>query len=130
MTTVTTIIKLVLELVIIFVLPVLAGMVKYYGRKYAEILLSKIKDEDAKKALTEAFQIVEDSVRYVKQTYVDELKKQGKFDKEAQIIAVTKAKNQALDLMSESVRNALADRYEDVDAFLTVLIESLVSKIK
>ena len=60
------------------------------------------------------------------QTYVDSLKKQGKFDEEAQKTAFNTAKNTALLLLTQDMRNAITTVYGDFDTWLAKTIEQLV----
>lgn len=70
------------------------------------------------------------AVDYVNQTFVDALKAAGNFDKEAQAIALEKAKNAALETMAAGTRKWLEKSYTDLDAWLTVQIESAVKSAK
>ena len=99
------------------------------GRLIA-FLNSKVKDENSKLILTTTTDIVSNAVRSVFQTYVESLKASGNFDKEAQIIALTKAKDIALEQMTEEVKQFIAKNYGSVDAWLTTTIESTINLIK
>ena len=70
------------------------------------------------------------AVDYVNQTFVDSLKDSGCFDKEAQTIALQRAKDAALETMEAGTRKWLEKSYTDLDAWLTVQIESAVKTAK
>ena len=70
------------------------------------------------------------AVDYVNQTFVDALKEAGNFDKEAQAIALQKAKDAALETMAAGTRKWLEKSYTDIDNWLTVQIESAVKSAK
>ena len=93
-------------------------------------LNSKIKDTNARILLTTATDIVINAVRSVFQTYVDSLKASGNFDAQAQTQALTKAKDIALEQMTDEVKNFIAKNYGSVDAWLTTTIESTINLIK
>lgn len=70
------------------------------------------------------------AVDYVNQTFVDSLKESGCFDKEAQELALQKAKDAALETMEAGTRKWLEKSYIDLDNWLTVQIESAVKSAK
>lgn len=70
------------------------------------------------------------AVDYVNQTFVGALKEAGNFDKEAQAIALQKAKDAALETMAIATRKWLEKSYTDLDNWLTVQIESAVKSGK
>ena len=69
---------------------------------------------------------IADAVACVSQTYVDELKELGKFDEEAQKIAVTKALAACMASLSESAKDFITNNYGDISAYLTRRIEAQV----
>ena len=76
--------------------------------------------------LSEIADAVADAVACVSQTYVDELKELGKFDEEAQKIAVTKALAACMASLSESAKDFITNNYGDIAAYLTRRIEAQV----
>ena len=64
------------------------------------------------------------------QTYVDALKAQGKFDKEAQLTALQKAKDTATALITDEAKRVIAEAYGDFDKWLASTIETLVREDK
>lgn len=70
------------------------------------------------------------AVKTVFQTYVDALKKEGKFDKESQILALTKAKDIALSQMTEDVKEFIQTNYGELDLWLTIQIEATINTLK
>lgn len=124
------ILSLLLKAIITIAIPVLTAIGTTLAGRYVEIKTEEIKDARIREALREGAKIIFDSVNCVNQTYVDELKKQNKFDKEAQAIALTKAKNMAMDLMNAEIKKVLAIQYDDVDKYITTLIESYIAQQK
>ncbi len=124
------IIALILKAIITIAVPVLTTIGTTIAGRYVELKTEEIKDARIREALRQVAEIIFDSVNCVNQTYVDELKAQDKFDKEAQAIALTKAKNMAMDLMNAEIKKVLAIQYDDVDKYITTLIESYIAQQK
>ena len=74
--------------------------------------------------------LVVDCVLATKQTYVDELKKTGKFDLEAQLAAFEKTKNAVLDILSDDTKALLNSVVGDLGIYITQLIEAAVNSTK
>lgn len=74
--------------------------------------------------------LVVDCVLATKQTYVDELKKAGKFDREAQLAAFEKTKNAVLDILSDDTKVLLNSVVGDLSIYITQLIEAAVNSTK
>ncbi len=70
------------------------------------------------------------AVEYVNQTFVDALKASGSFDKQAQAHALEKAKDAALNLLTESTYNWLEKSVVNLDEWMTVQIEAAVRSAK
>ena len=119
-----------LNILSVVVTAVILPLISYAGTRLISYLNSKIKDENARIHLTTATDIVVNAVRSVFQTYVDSLKASGNFDKEAQLTALTKAKDIALEQMTDEVKNFITKNYGSVDAWLTTNIEYTINLIK
>lgn len=89
-----------------------------------------IQDEKAKDYLNSALAAISNAVVSVNQTYVDSLKKAGKFDKAAQKEAKEKAIEVAKKLITENAREAIKQIYGDFDQYLDTTIEALVRENK
>lgn len=122
--------EVLLNILSVVVTAVILPLISYAGTRLISYLNSKIKDENARIHLTTATDIVVNAVRSVFQTYVDSLKASGNFDKEAQLTALTKAKDIALEQMTDEVKNFITKNYGSVDAWLTTNIESTINLIK
>ena len=121
---------ILLNILSVVVTSIILPLITYAGARLIAFLNSKIKDENSKLLLTTATDIVVNAVRSVFQTYVESLKASGNFDKESQIIALTKAKDIALEQMTDEVKQFIAKNYGSVDAWLTTTIESTINLIK
>ena len=71
---------------------VVITLITWGGTELIKLIKAKTKNEKATEYLTLAVNIVTNAVKVVFQTYVDGLKKAGKYDKEAQLAAFVQAK--------------------------------------
>lgn len=109
--------------VIGIVLTGLGALITYLINKY-------VKDNTAKNILNSLLQLVKNSVLEIQQTYVDSLKKQGKFDIVAQKIALDKCYDTITINMPKNIENWLRENYSDVEGFIKGLIESQIGLLK
>lgn len=121
---------ILLNILSVVVTSIVLPLITYAGARLIAFLNTKIKDENAKKLLTTATDIVINAVRSVFQTYVESLKNSGNFNAEAQVIALNKAKDIALEQMTDEVKEFINKNYGSVDAWLTTTIESTINLIK
>lgn len=77
-----------------------------------------------------AQEVITKAVITVSQTYVDSLKKSGKFDKEAQVKAKKYATEIAKNLISTEGEKAIKTIYKDYDNYVDSVIESTCKKLK
>lgn len=97
--------------------------------KQEEIKLHS-KNELANKYIDMVTQTVTNCVIATNQTYVDNLKNQDIFDKEAQKEAFNKTLNTVLAILSDDVVSYLDEFTGDAEQYLTTLIEAEVAKQK
>ena len=94
-------------LMTLVVLPLLVGVSGFavaWLRKKTQEITENIGNATAKKYIDMASEAVAKAVQTTFQTYVDTLKAQGKFDKEAQIAALQKSKDTAVDLITDEAK--------------------------
>ena len=103
--------EILLNILSVVVTSIILPLLTYAGTRLIAYLNSKIKDENYRIQLTTATDIVVNAVRSVFQTYVDSLKVSGNFDKEAQLIALNKAKDIALEQMTDDVKNFISKNH-------------------
>ena len=113
-------------IVTVIILP----LITLLGSKLIKWISKKIDDENLEKNLIKATNIVLDAVKYVLQTYVDNLKKEGKFTKDAQLIAFNKAKEIVLSQFNEEIKNYIKDNFGDIDSWIDVQIEASINNLK
>lgn len=109
-------------------------VITMYIVKFLKTIFSKVKVETdqtiVKNTIDEALEIVLKVVASTSQTYVDSLKAEGKFDKEAQLLAFNNTKDTIKSLLSDEAKNLIATLYDDIDTWLTIQIESAVREQK
>ena len=99
-------------------------------RKQTLKIEEKIKDEKIKGMLSTAESVVSQVVATVSQTYVDALKKNGKFGKDEQEKAFEMSKNKINKLLTIDVIQALQENYGNIDEWIVTKIEETISKSK
>ena len=118
------------ELCIIPLLAVLTGYAVQFIRVKTVELKGKTKNETAKKYADMVSQTIEDCVIATNQTYVESLKAQNAFDKEAQKIAFNKTLNAVMAILSEDAKAYIRETSGDLTFYLTQQIEIKVNKTK
>jgi lysyl-tRNA synthetase class I len=110
--------------------PVCAAFLVQFLRRKSKEAAAQTNSLTTKELLAEVTEAVTTAVTYTSQTYVDALKKNGIFDKDAQLEALQKSKNKTLSLLSASAKSILAEIYGDLDAYLETRIEAEVKNQK
>ena len=96
--------EMLLNIISVVVSAIVLPLISIGGTQLIKLINSKIKNQEASKLLSDATSIVLNAVRTVTQTYVDTLKANGSFNKDAQLVALNKAKDIALSQMSTDVK--------------------------
>ena len=91
---------------------------------------SVVESEHIREVISQVVTIVCDVVAATTQTYVDELKKNGEFTKEAAAEAFKRSKETALQLLTEEAKEIIAKVYGNLDIYLDTLIEATVKSQK
>ena len=111
-------------------IPVCAAYLIQYLRRKSEQIIAQTDNMTIKAFLTETTDAVSTAVTYTSQTFVDALKKEGKFDKDKQQEALEKSLDKAISLLSEPAKKALEDIYGNLEEYLTSKIEAEVRSQK
>lgn len=123
----TPTLALIFEICIIPLLGVLTTfLVALIRNKIAEIN-NKTNNETAEKYLTMLSETVISCVIATNQTYVESLKKQNKFDLEAQKKAFELTKNAVLEILSHEAVDYLNAIIGDLNTYIDKLIEATVN---
>ena len=124
------IMNLIETVVIVPIIIVVSSFVITLIRQQTIKLQEKVRDEKIKKLLEKAEDIVSQAVISVSQTYVDGLKKDGVFDKEAQQIAFDKSKQIVNSLFTVDTMQAIQDNYGSIEKWIETKIEETVNQNK
>ena len=122
--------EIIINIISVVVTSIVLPLISIAGAKLIQFINSKIKNNKAADLLTTATTIVINAVRSVFQTYVEALKKEGSFNKDAQIIALNKAKDIALTQMTDEVKEYLVATYGSLDSWLDTNIEATINILK
>jgi len=91
---------------------------------------SKLQNEQLEKYIEAANEAISLAVISTSQTYVDSIKKAGKFDETAQTEAKNMALTKAKELITEEAKEAIETIYSDFDEYLDNAIETVVRENK
>ena len=117
----------------ICIIPLLGILTKYliaYITVKKNEICANTDNELAKKYLDMLSNTIGQCVIATNQTYVEALKKEGKFDLEAQKIAFNKTKDAVLEILDEEAKNYLNSLIGDLDLYINQQIEASVNMYK
>ena len=108
----------------------LVGVLTFYLVQYIKAkgneIASNVDSELASKYIVMLTTTITDCVVATNQTYVEALKKEGKFDKEAQNKAFQMTYNAVMDILTEDAKEYLNNFYGDLSLYLSKRIEAEV----
>ena len=125
-----TILYKIFEVCVIPLLGVLTVYIVKFIQKKTQELNSKNENELMNKYLTMLSNTIIDCVIATNQTYVESLKKQGKFDLEAQKVAFEMTYNAVINVLSNDAKTYLSNIYGDLNKYITNMIEAEENKNK
>lgn len=123
-------IQQLMYLVITGILPFVTVYFANYVKSIIQKNSEKAENEQLQSLISYAGESISVAVMTVSQTYVDAMKKQGKFDAEAQAIAKQMAIDKAKELISKEMKSAIETVYTNFDAYLDNYIETIVRESK
>lgn len=122
--------SLLYQIIEVCVIPLLgiltAYIVKYINAKSEEIQI-QIDNDLADKYVNMLAETITACVIATNQTYVESLKKQGKFDAEAQKEAFNQTYNAIMAVLTNEAKLYLTNIYGDLAAYITARIEAEVN---
>lgn len=122
--------KDILYIVITAAVPLLTTYIcKFLYEKWTEGK-ANIKNDKISNTLDHVVSMVLNCVETTNQTFVDELKKNGEFTKEAAAEAFLMSKTMAIQMLSEDAAEIIVEVYGDIDVYLDTLIETTVKNLK
>ena len=120
----------ILEVCLIPLLGVLTGyLIKWLNAKSKELQI-KAKNDLADKYIQMVTDTITDCVIATNQTYVENLKKEGNFDIEAQKIALNKTCDAVLEILSDDAKEYLAAAFGDLNIYIINKVEATVKSQK
>lgn len=123
----STVWNLIFELIIIPLAGILVGFLVKYLKIKSDDICAKIENDNLQKYLNMLNNTISQCVIATNQTYVEALKKEGKFDLEAQKIAFDKTKTSILQLLSQEAKVYLTTAIGDLDSYINNIIEAEVN---
>ena len=120
----------IFELCIVPLLGILTMYLVQFIRMKSQEITDKTENELADKYIQMLTDTITACVIATNQTYVDALKKQGKFDREAQKYAFDLTFNAVMAVLSDEAKHYLASVYGDLTAYITTRIEAEVNVSK
>lgn len=116
--------------VVSIVVPIIAGLLAWGISVLKKLVNEKIDNATLREILNDGLTVIENSVKYTYQTYVEGMKDKDIFDEAAQKQALQMAKDKALSMLSEGFINMIKDMYGDVNNWLETNIESTIYTLK
>lgn len=120
----------IFELCVIPLLGVLTMYLVQFIRNKSQEITDKTDSELADKYIRMLTDTITTCVIATNQTYVESLKKQGKFDAEAQKEAFKLTYNAVMAVLTDEAKHYLAAIYGDLTAYITTRIEAEVNVSK
>lgn len=108
----------------------IAALISYLSERLIVLINQKIQNQKASKALSEAVELVVNAVKATQQEYVDELKKAGTFDTDAQKIALEMAIKKVRANMSVETKKYLTANADDLNEWIADMIHSVIYDMK
>lgn len=128
-----TVILMIREIIEVCLIPLLGVLVTYlvkYINTKSQELEASTDNELAKKYISLLSSTITNCVIATNQTYVETLKKQGKFDAEAQKEAFNMTLNAVMALLTDEAKQYLSEIYGDLNTYITNQIEATVNQNK
>jgi hypothetical protein len=105
-------------------------LITFLGIKLTQWLNTKIKGEKEKNLLTKITEIITNNVASTFQTFVESLKKENKFDLNAQAQALRKTKESIFNELSDEAIQYIDNNFGDFNEWITTQIEATIYKMK
>lgn len=109
---------------------ILTGLASWLTTFLVSLINTKIKDAKMAKWLCQITEIILNSVKTVTQTFVDTLKKDGKFDKESQEEAMKRCLELIQSQLTDDAKKFIQDNFGDIKTWLKAQIESIIYSLK
>lgn len=112
------------------ILGIIGVLLTSLGTLITFLINKYVKNDQLKRLMGTLNEVVKNAVSETYQTYVEALKKDGMFSKEAQKIALEKALMIIKDNLPKDVMDWVKENYSDIDTFLKSQIEAVIGLLK
>lgn len=109
---------------------IITGLASWAVATFTTWINSKMKDKKMAQMLSDIFSIITDVVMEIFQTYVEALKKTGKFDEAAQEMAKERALQKIMARLSDTMKEYIAEHYGDIKIWVSEQIEVAIYQLK
>ena len=106
------------------------ALLTWLGERIIVLINSKIKNDKIARYLSNATLVVTDAVKATQQEIVDTLKKEGKFDREAQSRALETAKSKIRLNLTEQTKAFIEENYGNFEMWMETAIHATLFNIK
>lgn len=120
----------IFEVCIIPLLSVLTAFAVQYLRAKSKEIIAGLDNDTAQEYIEMITNTVTNCVIATNQTYVETLKKQNKFDADAQKVAFEKTLNAVIAILGDDAKDYIVKTTGDLNTYLTNLIEAKVNENK
>lgn len=109
---------------------IVTGLVTWATVTFTTWLNKKIKDKDLARWSTQLFNIIMSAVQSIQQTFVDTMKKAGKFDEAAAKEAKEKCMAIIMSELTPELKKYIEDNFGDMKEYLMNQIEAMIYQLK
>lgn len=114
--------------VLVIVIDALVGVAVSVGIPMLfSLLKARVNNVKAQKYIDRATEYMSSAVAMTNQVFVDQLKKDGKFDAEAQAAAFQMAMNSWLEMLSDEMKDIIVEEVGNFEAWAEAMLEARVS---
>ena len=108
----------------------ITGLVSWLTTVVVSWLNSKIKDKKIAQFASDLWLIFTSAVNTIQQTYVDYMKKEGKFTEERQKEAFDRAVSIVKTQLTPELKNYITEHFGDIEEYIKTQIESIIYQNK
>lgn len=109
---------------------IITGLATWLSTYIVKLLNEKIKDKQFARWLSQIIEIITNAVKCTYQTYVEALKDENMFTKEAQEEALKRTLQSIKSQLSQESIKFIEDNFGDVEKWLIEKIESIIYSLK
>ena len=109
---------------------IITGLATWLSTYIVKLLNEKIKDKQFARWLSQIIEIITNAVKCTYQTYVEALKDENMFTKEAQEEALKRTLQSVKSQLSQESIKFIKDNFGDVEKWLIEKIESIIYSLK